>query len=57
MEKFKFEKLRIWQDSMEFGEAMNTVALSFPKYELYNLADQLRRASDSIALKIYPREV
>ncbi len=37
---------------MEFGEEMNAVALGFPKYELYNLADQLRRASDSIALNI-----
>lgn len=52
MEKFKFEKLRIWQDSMDFGEDMNAVALSFPKYEIYNLADQLRRASDSVALNI-----
>ncbi len=52
MEKFKFEKLKIWQDAMSFGEEMNTLALDFPKYELYNLADQIRRAADSVALNI-----
>lgn len=49
---FKFEKLIIWQKSMDFGEDMNTMANSFPKLEMYNLSSQLRRASDSIALNI-----
>lgn len=49
---FKFEKLRIWQEAMQFGEDMNLLAENFPKKERYNLSSQLRRASDSIALNI-----
>ena len=50
--KFKFEKLKIWQMSMDFGEDMNSVSNGFPQHEIYNLSSQLRRASDSIALNI-----
>lgn len=50
--KFKFEKLKIWQMSMDFGEEMNSVSSSFPQHEIYNLSSQLRRAADSIALNI-----
>lgn len=49
---FKFEKLKIWQKAMDFGEEMNMISDSFPKKELFNLSSQLRRASDSIALNI-----
>ena len=52
MQGFKFEKLIIWQKSMEFGEAINTLAHTFPKDEQYNLSSQIRRAVDSIALNI-----
>ncbi len=50
--KFKFEKLIIWQKAMGFGEDINTLAEHFPKKELFNLASQICRASDSIALNI-----
>ena len=50
--EFKFEKLRIWQLAMELGEDINTIALSFPKHEEFNLSSQIRRAADSIALNI-----
>ena len=50
--KFKFEKLRIWQEAMDFGEDMNMLADTFPDKEKFNLSSQLRRASDSIALNI-----
>lgn len=50
--KFKFEKLKIWNISMEMGEAINTVVDNFPNKELFNLSSQMRRASDSIALNI-----
>lgn len=50
--KFKFEKIIIWQLAMDFGEGLNRMAFDFPKYELYNLPSQLRRAGDSIALNI-----
>ncbi|MGE6395226.1 four helix bundle protein [Chryseobacterium scophthalmum] len=49
---FKFEKLRIWQLSMEFGESIYKLSLNFPKDESFNLTSQIRRASDSIALNI-----
>jgi four helix bundle protein len=52
MENFKFEKLRIWQNSMDFGEEIFSMSKEFPKDELYNLTTQIRRASDSIALNI-----
>ncbi len=47
---FKFEKLFIWQDSMEFAEKIYEISKSFPKEETYNLTSQIRRAADSIAL-------
>jgi len=49
---FKFEKLRIWQSSMLFGEAIFNLSKGFPKNEVYNLTSQIRRAVDSIALNI-----
>jgi four helix bundle protein len=49
---FKFEKLTIWQKSMDFGESINSMAYKFPKEEIFNLSSQIRRAVDSIALNI-----
>ena len=49
---FKFEKLTIWQDSMDFGEKIFKISINFPKEETFNLTSQIRRASDSIALNI-----
>jgi four helix bundle protein len=49
---FKFEKLIIWQKAMDLGEDMNKLAKNFPKEEVFNLASQLRRSADSIALNI-----
>ncbi|WP_288243702.1 four helix bundle protein [uncultured Chryseobacterium sp.] len=49
---FKFEKLIIWQRSMDFGENIFQLTLQFPKDEAFNLTSQIKRASDSIALNI-----
>ncbi len=49
---FKFEKLKIWQLAMDFGEDINTMIDLFPKKEMYNLSSQILRAADSIALNI-----
>lgn len=49
---FKFEKLIIWQRSMELGENVNTLSSEFPPKEIYNLSSQIRRAADSVALNI-----
>ncbi|WP_373521033.1 four helix bundle protein [Aquiflexum sp.] len=50
--KFKFEKLTIWQNAMEFGENIPHLVLKFPNYEMFGLSSQSRKASDSIALNI-----
>ena len=49
---FKFEKLQVWQESLELSELINQVAIKFPREELYILTVQIKRASDSIALNI-----
>jgi four helix bundle protein len=49
---FKFEKLIIWQKSMDFGEEINAITKQFPIHEMYNLSSQILRASDSVALNI-----
>lgn len=52
MNKFKFEKLIIWQKAMDFGEVIDQLSLNFPDREKFNLSSQICRASDSIALNI-----
>lgn len=37
---------------MEYGEKINTLALTFPEQEKFNLNSQIRRAVDSVALNI-----
>lgn len=49
---FKFENLRVWQISMDYGEKISDLAISFPDREKFNLASQILRASDSVALNI-----
>lgn len=50
--KFKFEKLIIWQKSMDFGEKINELSSNLPEKEIFNLSSQILRAGDSIALNI-----
>lgn len=52
MNKFKFEKLLIWQKAMDLGEDVNLLIENFPKKEMYNLSYRLLRAIDSVALNI-----
>ena len=49
---FKFEKLKIWQMSMDLGEQINSMVLEFPERERFNLSSQMLRAVDSVALNI-----
>lgn len=49
---FKFEKLRVWQIAMDFGEHIFQVSKEFPISENFNLTSQIRRAADSVALNI-----
>lgn len=52
MDKFKFEKLIIWQRAMDFAEEIDKISSGFPEKEKFNLSSQIRRAADSIALNI-----
>lgn len=49
---FEFENLLIWQKAMVFGEELHIDSKAFPKDEMYNLASQMKRAGDFIALNI-----
>lgn len=44
---FKFEKLIVWQKSLDLTALVHEVALKFPKDELYILTSQIKRAADS----------
>lgn len=49
---FKFEKLIVWQKSLDLSDEVNQLAKDFPKDELYVLASQIKRAADSVSLNI-----
>jgi len=49
---FKFEKLIVWQKSLDLSDEINQLAKSFPRDELYILASQIKRAADSVSLNI-----
>jgi four helix bundle protein len=48
----KFEKLEVWQLSIEYVDLCYVIADQLPKHERYNLTSQLRRAAVSISLNI-----
>jgi len=52
LKQFKFEKLQVWDEAMDFAEKIHVISSNFPSKELYNLQSQINRASDSIALNI-----
>ena len=49
---YKFEKLKVWQESVALSKICYEVAGTFPAYERSGLSDQLRRAVTSVALNI-----
>ena len=49
---FKFEKLIVWQKSLDLSVAVHEVAMKFPKDEMYILVSQIKRAADSVCLNI-----
>ena len=49
---FKFEKLEIWKLAIEMADNVHTLTRSFPKEEMFSLTSQMKRAADSISLKI-----
>lgn len=49
---FKFEKLEVWQLSLEYIDLIYAIAELLPPNEMYNLKSQMTRAATSIALNI-----
>jgi len=49
---FKFEKLRVWQQSIDLTGEISDLIKGFPAEEKYVLSSQIQRAADSIALNI-----
>lgn len=49
---FKFEKLEVWQLSLEYSDKIYEISKAFPAKEQYNLTSQMLRASTSISLNI-----
>ena len=49
---FKFEKLEIYTDSLDYADKAYDLAEALPKSERFNLTDQLKRAATSVTLNI-----
>lgn len=49
---FRFEKLKIWQESVKFANEIYSLTKRFPKTEQFGLTSQLQRAAVSISLNI-----
>jgi len=49
---YKFEQLDVWQRALEYIDQVHDIAEQLPKREKYNLAEQMTRAANSIALNI-----
>ena len=47
-----FKDLRVWQESMKFVVDVYRTTAQFPRYELYGLSNQLRRAAVSVPCNI-----
>lgn len=52
METTPFERLRIYQETLEFVKQIYLICKKFPKEETFALIDQLKRAVTSILLNI-----
>ena len=49
---FKFEELKVWQVSLKLSNEIDTIAKNFPRIELFSLANQIKKAADSVNLNI-----
>ncbi len=52
MQQFSFEKLTVYQRSLNLATTIYSLTSSWPREHLYSITDQIRRASSSIALNI-----
>jgi four helix bundle protein len=49
---FSFEKLKVWQKSLDFTGDIYDLTKKFPKDQMFALTSQINRAADSISLNI-----
>ena len=49
---YTFEKLQVYQESMELVEKIYQITKDFPSFEQFGITSQLRRAALSISLNI-----
>ncbi|RNC87113.1 MAG: four helix bundle protein [Winogradskyella sp.] len=49
MKTYSFEKLEVWQESLELVKLIYSLTDTFPKEEKFGLTSQLRRATISIS--------
>src|ERR1700760_3929809 len=49
---FNFEKLEVWQKSIEFADFIYSITKTFPDDERFGLTNQMRRAAVSISSNI-----
>jgi four helix bundle protein len=49
---FNFEKLDVWQTSIDFADLVYATTRTFPTEERFGLTNQMRRAAVSISSKI-----
>jgi len=49
---FSYRDLRIWQEAVELALAVYGATRTFPKYELYGITSQMRRAAVSVPSNI-----
>jgi four helix bundle protein len=52
MSMFNFEKLEVWQKSIDFADLIYSLTRSFPQEERFGLTNQMRRAAVSISSNI-----
>ena len=49
---FNFEKLQVYQKSLDFVDLVYKITAAFSRHEQFNLTSQIRRASNSIPLNL-----
>lgn len=49
---YSFEKLLVWQKSIDLAKIIYTITSKFPKDEVYGLSSQIRRAVVSVSSNI-----
>jgi four helix bundle protein len=52
IEKYKFQKLTVYQLALVYIDRVNDLIIDLPESERFNLSSQIRRAATSIALNI-----